>query len=1038
MGGETVLNPLSSEDSRRQALDEGTAITLYLMKSAAHAHTHKSPMIQFCRTRYLLALLCALFLSVSGQNVLAQSNDVEVRSGLHDGYMRIVFDWPVNTAYQVRSTGNNLEVTFDDAANYDISRVQAGAPGLIDSVQASGNTAIFVLSGDYDVRDFRIGSRIVLDISGPVIASGSAAPSQRPPPEPEPERPPPPAQSVHMPEPPADQDMEAALERAQQALAPVEQAVVVERAPPPLAAQSAVLDSHVIAVTTTEISRLAAFRYAGRLWLVFDRDDLDIAPLISGPDAEAFPDFTRKALPGGQVFSMPVSSDINIYAEGGGLVWRVILTPETRRTRPVQPERINAAGNINRARGGELIWPMDEIGAIITFADEDTGVTIRAAPVEGSAEFSGPRQEFVDFIALESAVGLAVIDKTDDLKMSVTEEGVKLSHPEGLALAFSRDVRSRIMGDDLDLSVGSDPIEDEGEDGPMRRIYDFERWMMGGKRALFDNQKILLARLADQEKVGRVQDLLRLAKMNLSNGKAPEALGFLRFAENEMPEIVEAAEFLAVRGAAYVLAGQCERGLRDFLKPQLDPYGEIAYWQSYAYACLEDWRQARETIPGQTDILLDYPSDLLADLGVKLAEVSLRAGEVDKARSILEKIEGVRLQMPSHILSAVDYLKGEAARQEEDFDTALSLWEELAEGQDDFYRARAGLALVMLGRQRDTIPATDAIDKLEGLRYAWRGDELETLINFQLGRLYLEEDRYLKAFSILRDAVSMSPDSDIGREVTSFMQDAFVDLLMEDPTLSPLEAVQVYEEFTELTPLGDMGNALVQRLADRLMEADLLNRATDILEHQVEFRLQGSEKARVATKLAATQLLNNQPDDAIASLNTAQAIYLETEGVNAREEFRKIELMRARALSQTGRPEEALLLLGRFDPAPDVNRLRADIAWQAGLWEDAVDALQDLIIDAEIDLERPLSGAQADLILNRAVALNLAGNRVGLANMRARYGEAMRQTGRARLFDVVTRSRQDGLLADRGTLSAIVAEVDIFRDFLEAYRSADE
>ena len=43
--------------------------------------------------------------------------------------------------------------------------------------------------------------------------------------------------------------------------------------------------------------------------------------------------------------------------------------------------------------------------------------------------------------------------------------------------------------------------------------------------------------------------------------------------------------------------------------------------------------------------------------------------------------------------------------------------------------------------------------------------------------------------------------------------------------------------------------------------------------------------------------------------------------------------------------EEAIAYLNAFQPAPDVNRLRADIAWQAGLWEDAAEALDDLVLD---------------------------------------------------------------------------------------------
>ena len=49
--------------------------------------------------------------------------------------------------------------------------------------------------------------------------------------------------------------------------------------------------------------------------------------------------------------------------------------------------------------------------------------------------------------------------------------------------------------------------------------------MMGGLQALEENQRILLADMAAKDKNGRVQDLLTLAKMNLSNDRGQEAVG---------------------------------------------------------------------------------------------------------------------------------------------------------------------------------------------------------------------------------------------------------------------------------------------------------------------------------------------------------------------------------------------------------------------------------------------------------------------------------------------------------------------------------
>ena len=54
--------------------------------------------------------------------------------------------------------------------------------------------------------------------------------------------------------------------------------------------------------------------------------------------------------------------------------------------------------------------------------------------------------------------------------------------------------------------------------------------------------------------------------------------------------------------------------------------------------------------------------------------------------------------------------------------------------------------------------------------------------------------------------------------------------------------------------------------------------------------------------------------------------------------------------------------------------------------------------------------------------------------MREKYSDAMSQTDKARIFEVITRPRQSAALADRETLMGIVSEVDLFSDFLESYK----
>lgn len=979
--------------------------------------------------RMLLTCVCAAALC---SPAWAQDK-VAIRTGLHDDYSRLVFDWGASVPYTVtQSSPTTLDVTFQKPAGIDVTGV--------DTTSASNIVAVEKISGDSEnlkikvtipagktFRHFLVNDKVVLDVYGKIdTASATPAPALKdepakvpgPKPEPAPETP--------------------EIKMAEQPPVPAMPAASVDEKPPvtptPIDIGATAIDPHTITISSTNTVGVAVFERHGDLWIVLDRSDLPVPPQIAGPQKDSFPPFRKVELTGASAYRTRIPDNVNIYGEGGGLIWRVIVTPEERDVNPAAPERSFVEGQ--SIRGGTMTWPLQRVTRIIELKDPDIGDTILVGTVNQASQFAGSARDFVDFATLDSPVGIAIVKKSDDLTVTPTGTGLQVTRQGGLAISRTRDVTQRMISDEIkagDKENGADAA------GAMKRIYDFDRWMMGGIQALRDNQQVILAGMANKDKVGRVQDLLMMAKMNLANDRGQEALGFLNFAETEMPEIKDSPEFLALRGASEALSGKFELAFDDLMTPALKEYGELNYWRAYTLAGLEDWQQAKDFMSVSFDVLNEYPRSIRERLGVKLTELSLRSGNKDAAETLLSSLEKERTLLKPWTVAGIDYLRGELDRQNGANAQAIELWAGLSKGKDDLYRAKSSLALTMLQLQDKEITRAEAIDRLEGLRYHWRGDELEAQTNFMLGKMYLEDKRYMKGFGILRDAVLMSPESDIGKEISKYMAQSFKDIFLSSKVneMTPVDAVTVFEEFRDLTPPGSEGNSLVQRLAERLVDADLLARAAALLQNQVDVRLSGKEQADVALRLSAIYLLNEDPKPAIAALDKAAAGFaaLEPKTEEITQKQKEIELLRARALSDLDKVEEALAILNKFPPSPEVNRLRADIAWNAGMWEDASEALQDLILDESIDLGRPITQKQADLILNRAVALNLSGNRVELSNMRTKYEAAMAKTSRAKMFDVVTRPRTGVLSSDRDSIAALVSEVDMFKEFLDSYRA---
>lgn len=1030
---------------------------------------------------------------------LAAQDRVPVRSGVHDAFSRLVFDWtgPVKF-FLYRADDGTLTVSFDRKAELDRSQFSPDPGGTVRNVKVLSTDplrVLFDIPADSEVKAFYVERRVVLDIYNP----SPKTPSPPPPPPPqvalENQRPgyAPGTALDHavtrrvaettkdvdiLPDRDTDIVVEKIVEKPvterREAAAPMtptpekppayvlveeNQAkkpaavplVPVEKEPHPAhpaqehpAEKKTVLSGydledrqHVLTVTSTSAVGMAVFENLGDLWLITDQNNHHLEPKINGPHPEIFPPFEEISPDMGMAYRTRLPAGVKVRGDGGDLMWRVIVSGEMKAGEPVLPLREASDG---LERGGTMIWPFEKPGRLLTLEDPMTGQSLKVVTVSEAKDFAGPRQDFVDFEVLPSPVGLVIRPKVDDLDVSITGRGVEISRPGGLALLPDKKMsllypETTRAGKEQEKPHGAAAKQRAENTGP--RVFNFEEWQMGDISVLNHNKNAILANLNQANESGKVEDLITLAKMNLSHGRGAEAIGFLTYALEEMPALDKNAEFVALRGVANAFDRKSEVALGDLLNPMLKPYEEIEYWKAFVLADLGDWQQAAEVLPEHFGTLYDYPDDISHRLALVLAEIVLRAGKVDEADELLALLEHRQSKLSDPLNAALKYLQGEAARQRGDVQKTVDLWQELTKGPDDLYRAKAGLALTRLLEENGQIDNKKAIDRLERLRYAWRGDELEAQIDYWLGRAYIKDKAYLKGLMSMRDAASIAVDTDLGHRITAEMTQTFTDLFLGEglKDLSPLDAVALYEQFSELTPAGEKGDRLVQALAEHLVQADLLGRAATLLKHQVDHRLHGEEKARVAVRLAAILLLDKRPDKAMVALKTAektQGELPESPQKTARE--RQIALLKARALGQGGRADQALALLKTLGPGIDQSKLKADIAWQAGYWQDAGEALQDVLLDEKISPQRPLTDRQKDLVMNRAIALSLAGDRIALANMREKYSGLMAQTDKAHQFEVITRQRQSGRLADRETLMSVVSEVDLFKELLEGYR----
>lgn len=1091
------------------------------------------------RLFFIFLAWSVLFLPFIGAGDAFAQTRVVVRGGDHDGYTRMVFEWPRIPSYTVNKNAGSVQIVFNEKAQADLSGASSPFRNVksVQSDSANGKALKITLGGidGHRVRDFVIGNKLVLDVYDDKEVQASAAKE--------------PAKAVPAPAPKESAlkekvDVKSAPKKAGEdfSLKTVESAkpvpaVSVEAEP----VKKAEIAPHTISFTTLTNVGIAVYTRHGYLWIVTDSKDTQSAPVLDGEEKEKFGTIEETDITAGRLYKMALPEGARVGVEGGGLTWKITLGSN-------QPDA-EKAQNISSVREGEqamqnIVLPFKAVRKSLSYQDPFSGDTVKVFTVGSAGEVAGAGRYFVDFDTLDSYAGLALVPKRDDVKVESTTRGIEISGGAN-ALALSRvdDMKTKIIRKSVEeppeaekaseensatshednlkdeLVAESEPAAESKPDLALteaapdvqaahdikevlpednvavdtvslskaanekptgNNIYNFPKWEMGGVKALQDNMHALMAEVAAKPKQEQTEDVITMAKLLLANNRAHESLGMLRIALQQVPELEGTAEFDSLKAAAQALAGKYDEAIVNFSREDLKGYDDVSYWRAYTLAGLQDWKQAGLTLPQSVAAIESYPKAVRTPLLLSFAEIALRNAREPQAKTMLGLMQTDLSKMSLPYVASWNYLAGEAERQAGNTDKAKQYWEPLInKGKDDLFRAKAGLSLTKLQIEKKTISAKDAINRLEGLRYAWRGDELETLINYRLGQFYIDNKDYLKGLTVLRNASTLTEDLQINQDVKNLMMNSFRDVFVNDrlSQMSPIDAISFYEEFKDLTPPGNEGEEYVEKLAERLVDADLLGRAASLLEYQVNNRLQGNKKAEVAIRLAAIRLLDGNPDGALRSLEIAQNTLdkisgkvpdvktpaalpapdskpqdVETQAGEATqdspkpeenktpaketvdpEKQRQIYLLKARALSMKKKPDEALAILEGMRVDPDVNRLRTDIAWMAGKWEEAAFALNDLIVSEDISPKRPLTDYQRDLILNRAIALNLSGNRVALANLRERYNTQMNQSEKGKIFDVVTRPRRPDMIGSREAIESMISEIDLFKGFLDSY-----
>lgn len=937
-----------------------------------------------------------------------------VRVGEASDWTRLIFTWPEPVDWTLEQGAQETRLRFAREAEIDLADLLGSPPRFVRSVQRERDggqtfTLVFSLEDGVTLRAWSDApGELTVDAARTQLAGNGAlaalqafadangAPSDVPvtaatepvEPQPEPGSYPDPLEA-ETPEAPAPIETGAG-DLAPPAIAvradPVpEDGVVRVRIEP---APGGVVSLHF---PWAALPGAAVFRRAGAIWIVFDAGaELDLSALELAPSTRLRnartvygPDYTALR------FETTPATLADVRAAGAG--WTITLGDSlSEAPRPVRLARDTGAG-----RPAVLRMAVAGARSVVELADPVVGDRLYVLTADGRMTGLPDERRFADAVILVSTHGVAIQPLSDGLSLVARPGGAELVRPGGLT-----------------LSRASDPGLRAGADAPVSPGFlDFERWR--GDQPFLEGRR-------HHERQARAMDpesVLALAHFLLAWELAAEAAGVVQLAVQLRPEYETTPEIAAINGAAAYMAGRLSEAERFFAHPALVSDPAARSWQGLLAAERGDWPRARRLFEEGRDALFFMDPVWRARMSSAAAIAALSSRDLAGANAWIDRALAEPADPRAHAEAAFA-LAGLAAAQG-DIDLAVERYAALDSDPWTPIQARALLEKTRLEMAHDRISADAAAVQLEGLLYRWRGDEVEQAVAGMLGTAYAQAGRYEEAFAIMASAQARFPGSRVARQLGIDMQEEFRRLFEGErfDRMDPMQALALWYGNHELTPQGPSGHRIVRRIARRLVEIGLFDRAAQLLEHQLspDVTMTSLARAQIAEELARVQLMDNNPEAALNAIERTRIAGLPQELVTSRR------MLQARALAGLNRADQALELISS-DRSPEADRLRADIAWDARRWDEAGRRLEAVLGERWRD-DAPLEDSETHDVLRAALAYALAEERAGLERVESRYGAAMAASRHADAFALVSdstgRSSDPRLSALASTLSDV-------------------
>lgn len=697
--------------------------------------------------------------------------------------------------------------------------------------------------------------------------------------------------------------------------------------------------------------------------------DMDIGRVPTGKYMTRIEKVRGEGVSGVRIVAPP---EVQVIPTPIGPKWKLVLSPQRQTaTRSVGLVREQALDGTSRVKA---LVPDGAATGMLT--DPEVGDNLLVGLALGPVSSLATQRSYLEAVLPETYHGLVVAPRTDDFELRRDVDGFVLVRPTGMALSG--------LNASEDMNAG--PAVAPG-------FIDFKSWQLGPKADFTNNLNKLRRKAAVElgDTNNKITARLDLARFLVAWDLGAEASGVIRQLRADVPALERSPELLALEGISTLMGGHGKAALELLSEPEVaeDPAAQL--WAGMAAQMSGNSSEARVRFERGKTALQNFEPEYRARFNIANGNAALELGDgalaMMTASSAQREAQDSLTQLQAALLAA--RAMGATGRVNE----ALVALTKLATAPDREIAARAAYEKANLGETSGKISPIESIKALDALRYTWRGDDLELDILRRLGGLYIQAGDIRSGLTTMASASTLRPDLPAARRLRDDLFKQFKFLFLEGGAdgMDPIQALALFYDFRNLAPIGPDGDRMVRGLAERLVALDLLPQATQLLQHQVDKRLEGFSKSQVATDLAALYLMDRRPEDALRAIWNSRVSLL-PEPLN--EQRRLIE---AASLAELGRKDHALETI-EFDDSPDAARVRTEIYMRAGDWPNAAANAR-----ASLPPARPtLSPEDAGEVLRVAVAQAMAREDGFNRALVRTHGPAMSKSAFAEAFKVVT------------------------------------